>query len=1011
MKKLPTCLILLCGFVINTLSSQVALKGKIVEFETGKPVEFANIGVTKIAKGTVSDFDGTFSFVLEETEINQKDTLQISRIGYKTIRFSTQDFREIIKTKGIVQIEAVPYELKGITVRSSDADKRKIGYQSSSKRLFGFWNDSLALGGEHASKILVRKGPVKLEDISFNVIANISDSLLVRVNAYQLEKGLPGENISNGNILHTIKQRQGTITIDLSPYNIVVEDHFVISLELLKIYGGRVGIGISAFDDGSRSFTRLVSQGRWKRMRKGFTIAFGLNTSAVDKMEITQEKNWTRQKPDMITLLWDTSESMKDRDLANELRFLDAYFKNLNNVSVSLQKFCNAIFDRKTFKITNGNWDSLKQELQSTIYDGGSSNRLWEELEISEHTLLFTDGKNFPADVGKDWYGTLFTVNGNINANHKLLKELAEDHGGNYLNLEKLEGMEAAVGFTKYHQADNLEYITRESRQKLSEVTGSVGDLDDPLPNVVVKVRGTDRETKTDSKGNFTLQAHDGEILDFSYQGREKASLVVSTSSQMLKIIMPIGVTALEEVVLEENLKLKELHKPLNKNIATRFGTLDMEKVGFSVKQIDGEKLSKSAQTIMEALQGKFPGVKIIRDYNKNIDLVFIRPDPLLGFPASWDVDGHIYAPDRPPFHINLHNIKDITIMPAAWATARYGRLAPGGIIIIRTISATFDDLETTKNGVTNGQNVQNRYNNDAIELANGISSKPRYAQRIAGNETATQCYMQYLEEKENYGNLPSFYVEAAKLFLDKWKDVERANRIQSNILEQFPDHVDALKILAYAYEEEGHFEEACYVYKQILKANNSPQSKRDLANVLYKLKKYKEAWSMYKNYIGSKNILEAEGLDQLVKNEMLRLVETHGEEIGMDKSKFTFDEQSNYSLIVEWNDPNTQFELQFVNPQGRYYNWNNTVEISNEETTKGNLSASFDLDDMRQGQWLVNMTYVGNQINLPTYLKFTLKNNQTGEDEVKMITLRQRDVKYKVMDLSNQGMQFYESM
>ncbi len=1001
MKNHISALVILIFTVCNASFAQITVQGTITEFETGKAVDFANIGVVDRAKGTVSDFDGTFKFELDEVEINQKDTLQISRIGYKTLKFSTQNFMEVLKTQPTIVLEPVPYQLEGVTVKSSDADKRKVGYQSSSKRLFGFWNDSLALGGEHASKILVRKGPLKLEDVSFNIIANISDSLLVRVNVYEFEKGLPGKNISNGNILYTIRQRQGTIAIDLSPYNIVVDSHFVISLELLKIYGGRVGIGISAFNDGSRSYTRLLSQDRWKRMRKGFTIAFNLNTSEIEKEELIAETPLElRDKPSSVMLLWDTSLSMKQRDLEKELRFLDNYFNTWRDIEVVFQPFAYYLGKKKSFQIESGNWVALKQVLKSSTYDGAVGNKLWKQLKPSKYTLLFTDGKHFPADATKDWYGTLFTINGNATANHKLLKEIAEDHGGNYINLEKLDNMALAVNFTKQRIVDNLEYTTRQQTSKLSEVKGSVGDLDYPLANVLVKVRDTDRETRTDTNGDFSIKASNGEILDFSYPSREPAATVVNTSSRMLKIIMPKGITALDEVVLEENLRLKELHKPLNKNINTKFGTIDMNKIGFSAKQMEGSEISPSAQTLMDAIEGKFPGVEVVRLYPEDYEVVRLRGQLKIHW-MSWDVDGHVYPPTNPPLHINMHNVKDITLMPPAWSAAKYGLMAPGGIIIVRTISNTFDDLEAAERK----KDVQNRYTYDAVELANGLTSKPIYIQKIANAETVDRAYLQYLEERKYYGNTPSFYKESSAIFDEHWNDKQKAEEIKSSILELFPEQIDALKILAYAYEATGTLDEALHIYKRIYKLKGSPQAKRDLANMYVKMGEYKSAWNVYKGYIGNRTVLQDNGLDKMVRDEMLTLVQNHAAELGLNPSNFPLENRGDFTLVVEWNDPNTQFELQFVGPDKRFYNWNNATEISNEDRVNGILSTTFNIDEMQEGQWLVNMTYLGNQVNLPTYLKFTLRNNQTGDEDTQVITLRQRNVKYKVMDISNQGM------
>ncbi|WP_136465157.1 hypothetical protein [Flagellimonas onchidii] len=94
--------------------------------------------------------------------------------------------------------------------------------------------------------------------------------------------------------------------------------------------------------------------------------------------------------------------------------------------------------------------------------------------------------------------------------------------------------------------------------------------------------------------------------------------------------------------------------------------------------------------------------------------------------------------------------------------------------------------------------------------------------------------------------------------------------------------------------------------------------------------------------------------------------------------------------------------------PQGLYFNWNNTTELSYDESVEGNLSEVFDIEELQQSNWLVNISYLGNHINLPAYLKFTLIDNNSGKESAKLITLRQKGVKYKVMNITNWGMEFY---
>ncbi|WP_136465156.1 tetratricopeptide repeat protein [Flagellimonas onchidii] len=649
-----------------------------------------------------------------------------------------------------------------------------------------------------------------------------------------------------------------------------------------------------------------------------FLFGFAVNSQVMLKDEISKQysdrsvlKNiQKRTKPKIVTILWDTSRSMENRALDKELKFLDAYFEELKNVTVHYQPYSNRLGITKIFEVNEGQWANLKKELESCIYDGGGTQSLWKEMMISDHTLLFTDGKYFPENLGKDWNGEVFTVNGNRNANHKLLKELAEDHRGNYLNLEKMANSNMAMDFIRFYRKDNLDYNANLDLQKHFLIKGNVGDLQEPLSNVTVQVRNTDRKTTSDNNGDFSIKVFDGEVLDFSYPGRENASSIVQRGSKMLKIIMPVGLTVLDEVVIEENHKSTE-RSPTNKDISTRWGKIDMERIGFGAKQLDGSEINPASQTIMDAIEGKFSGVEVVRKYPEDYEMVALRDGKYTGFFASWDIDGMIYPPDRPPLHINVQNVRDITIMPAGWAGARYGFMGRGGVIIVRTISATFDDSESARKD----KGPKNRYKNDAVELTSPIHSKPIFVQRIAQAESVNKAYRQYILERKAYGGLPSFYLETSKIFGDYWKDTTISRQIMSNLMELFPEDISALKILAYSYEEENMLEEAASIYRHIYRLKQNLQAKRDLAKAHVKLENYKEAWKYYKDYISRKGSLNDKGLDRLVKKEMLVFIQNFGDEIGIDKSKFDGEKLSNLSLVVEWNDSNAQFELQFVSP------------------------------------------------------------------------------------------------
>ena len=92
-----------------------------------------------------------------------------------------------------------------------------------------------------------------------------------------------------------------------------------------------------------------------------------------------------------VTLLWDTSYSMIDRNIDNDLNYLNEYFLENLNTQVTLVKFSNDIILNQTYSIKNSNWLELKKELQSTTYDGSTNYNKIKTTETDE-VLLFSDG-------------------------------------------------------------------------------------------------------------------------------------------------------------------------------------------------------------------------------------------------------------------------------------------------------------------------------------------------------------------------------------------------------------------------------------------------------------------------------------------------------------------------------------------------------------------------------------------------------------------------------------------
>ncbi|MEM6863869.1 MAG: TonB-dependent receptor plug domain-containing protein, partial [Bacteroidota bacterium] len=444
---------------------------------------------------------------------------------------------------------------------------------------------------------------------------------------------------------------------------------------------------------------------------------------------------------------------------------------------------------------------------------------------------------------------------------------------------------------------------------------------------------------------------------------------------------------------------------PNKESINTNFGALDPEKTGFAVKQIHDEQIGSIYRNLSDVLIGKFPGVKVIGTAGEA--RVALRSNELLDIYAAWDVDGILYPADQPPLHIDVDNVKSITIMPGGWAAARYGALAGGGVIIVKTIGQSFENGERNLGKPFDQALLRdNLYGNDAMDIANLKRVEPKYIQLIREQEDFRNAYDRYLEQRQLFGHSSRFFSDVHDIFRDVFSQKNASIKVLSNIKELFRTDVATLKFLAYKLEEEGELELAKTVYEEILSIDeNKAQSRRDLANINVKLGNIGDAWTIYRDYLLTRDgTLSDSGLDKIVKSEAIELIRNNPDSI----SSFTNSipkalSQSEVSILFEWNDPSAEFELQFVNPQNRYFVWKHTEEtqsLINDEILKGYFSNIFEIETKRNGKWLVNVKYLGNQSNSSSYLKMTIRNNKSRTERVKLIELKNKNINYSIMRL-----------
>ncbi len=535
---------------------------------------------------------------------------------------------------------------------------------------------------------------------------------------------------------------------------------------------------------------------------------------------------------------------------------------------------------------------------------------------------------------------------------------------------------------------------TKDNSQLYKEVSGYITNAETPLTNVNIRVKSANRGTMTNSKGFYTLKVKEGEILIFTYIGMHSLEVIIEDITTILNIKMRVKKDMLNEVIVKTNRRQKEGFTVMNKpkKITTGKGIIDTRKAGYSVSYIDGEDLSLSAITLGQALVGKVAGFRLLTDEFGN-ESAILRPDRSINLTitAIWDVDGMIFQV-LPP--IDLNNVKDVTIIRSLAGTVAYGQEGAGGVIVIRTKTATFDEIDATSK--SNPYTNKNYYQKDALDYTELKFSTPNYLKILDTISNSQLIYTTYQKMIPSYEQVPNFYLDIATYFKEHGNNLQ-ASKVLSDMEVAFATNPEALKAIAYTYQEQRTFEKAVVLYKKIIKLRpDYAQSFRDLANAYVDLKQYKNAWKVYMNYLYRGNTLDDSGIGQTMYREM-ETIYIHKKESANIKETFKLSDtpnalSSDIRLVFEWNTSEAEFELEFVNPQKQSYTLEHSFfadkDLIADEKLKGYSSKEFSIEELTTGDWLVNLRYFGNKKNTPTYLKMTIYYNWATSNQTQKITV-----------------------
>ncbi|GLR17313.1 hypothetical protein GCM10007940_19280 [Portibacter lacus] len=230
---MKSLLLLFVSFIAFNISAQIQLEGKIIDSKTSQPQSYVNIGVIGKNIGTVSDRNGYFSLLVPEE--NYSDKMRISMIGYESIEMQVNEIENLLKSNKNIDLNPSNYEIEEVVISATNLKSKEVGNLKPKKNIFAAFGED-KLGNEMGIVIKIKKRRTILKDVSFALGENLNDTVRFRLNIYDMEKGKPGENLLKENIIIETSIEKGIVKTDLSKYDIVVEDDFLLSIEWIEDY-------------------------------------------------------------------------------------------------------------------------------------------------------------------------------------------------------------------------------------------------------------------------------------------------------------------------------------------------------------------------------------------------------------------------------------------------------------------------------------------------------------------------------------------------------------------------------------------------------------------------------------------------------------------------------------------------------------------------------------------------------------------------------------------------------
>ncbi|KAA8482938.1 alpha/beta fold hydrolase [Arcticibacter tournemirensis] len=262
------------------------LNGVTIDGQTGLPLPYVSIGIKNKPIGTVSDSIGQYSLSHAGTDIDNKDSIFFSAVGYRSVKM---DWNSFIAKEKIVKFYQSPQMLEVVNVKAKPGQIKTYGRSNASIIFFPAMYKSIPKysdeKGREQATILKIDQDVFLRRLSFKINRRTFRKIKFRMNIYSVKAGLPDQSILHKDVVFDVNGTTETRaprseSIDLRPYHIHIkgQKEIAVSLAILNLEplpgdSTQATFFIPSFPGPLRSsLYRIKAEAPWQKVSKSYLL-------------------------------------------------------------------------------------------------------------------------------------------------------------------------------------------------------------------------------------------------------------------------------------------------------------------------------------------------------------------------------------------------------------------------------------------------------------------------------------------------------------------------------------------------------------------------------------------------------------------------------------------------------------------------------------------------------------------------------------------------------------------